>query len=192
MKHKHAWLAWSALTLACSMFATPSDGNAEKQLRQRLRKQVLSFRIPTASERLQFDSAGRALGTFLPAPWTTGGLLQVQEISLKRDELRIEGERVLLALRSGKPSSSSSSLTTILTQRFVRVTVGLDPTSVDADKISAVLLKIFEPVDVQRRIATYGCPYSQQGRQTSDHPRWGRSSECWRVHALSTALSPEL
>jgi TonB family protein len=98
------------------------------------------------------------LGVLVPAPWTTGGLLQVKQISLKRDSLRIDGQRVLVALRSGKLSSSSPSLAAVLTERSVRIILDLDPTSVDDKEIGVVLRQIFEPTDIQLRIATYWVP----------------------------------
>lgn len=157
MKRKGSLVVWFALTLVCGAFAKAGDA-AEKQLKQALENQVLSLRVPTGSSKLHFDSNGRAVGTVVPVPWTTGGLLQVKEISLKHDALRIEAQRVLVALRSGKSASSSPSLATILTERSVFVSLDLDPGPVDSKKIGAALGQIFEPVDIQKRIASYWMP----------------------------------
>ena len=170
MRRSHLGIVCAALTLVSATSLKASDSHAaERQLKQSLENQVFSLRIPTSSDKLHFDFNTQPLGTFLPAPWTTGGLIEVKEISLKKDTLRIDGYRVLVALRSTKNSSSPPVLATILTDRSIRITVDVDP-SIDLKKLDATLGRIFEHVDLQRRIAAYWtpAPATNSGVQPSD------------------------
>jgi TonB family protein len=158
MKRKYSWTTLVLIFLCGSMAKASDSSTAEKQLRQDLENKVLSLRTPSASEKLQFDSAGQPVGTFLPAPWTTGGLLKVKLVSLKRGSLRIDCERVLLALRAIRASSGPPVLVPLLTGRSVRLSLDLDSNLLDIDHVKAVLAKIFEEGDVQQKIAAYWKP----------------------------------
>jgi len=161
MKPRMPWIICLVLTLSCGTKGNASDKNQiEKRLRESVEKKVLSLRVPSAADKLQFDSNGKPVGTLLPAPWTTGGLLQVNKISLSRDGLRMECEQVLVALRTADPAYGPPAFAPVLTDRSVLVTIDLDPTALNAGQVSAVLAKVFEPVDVQQRIATYWKPSS--------------------------------
>src|SRR5215471_4897718 len=106
--------------LANGCVAEASDSNSvEKQLRQELEHKILSLKAPNASKVLRFDSSGQPTGEFLPAPWTTAGLLQAEKISLTPNELRIDCQRVLVALRRDRSSSKSPILLPIVTNRSV-------------------------------------------------------------------------
>jgi TonB family protein len=165
MRRSHlGMILCAAFVLVCTTSLKATDNRAaEKQLKRSLENQVFSLRVPTFSDKLHFDVDGQPLGTSLPAPWTTGGLVEVKEISLKNDSLRIDGDRVLVALRSTKNSSAPPALATVLTDRSVRITLDLDPGSIDLKRIDAALGKMFEHIDFQRRIAAYWTPASSTG-----------------------------
>jgi TonB family protein len=160
MRRKSSWIASliSVLVVSASLVTASDNKSVEKQLRQDLEQKVLSLRVPNASKNLRFDSSGRSIEAFSPAPWTTSALLRIKKVSLKPNTLQIECERVLVALRKTETSGGSPALAPILTGQSVRMTIDLDPTALNADQESAVLEKVFEPVDVQHRIATYWQP----------------------------------
>jgi TonB family protein len=158
MNHKHAWTTLLLILLGASVGKASDRNTAEKQLKQDLENKVLSLRMPSASEKLQFDSGGQQVGTPLPAPWPTGGLLHLKEVSLKRSSLRIDCERVLLAWRINKASSGPPEFVPVLTGRPVQLTLDLGSAQLDVDHIKAALAKIFEEVDAEKRIAAYWKP----------------------------------
>jgi TonB family protein len=169
MKPKVAWVACLGTILAGGFIARASDGDSvEKQLRQELADKILSLRVPSASKTLPFDSTGQPLAMFSSAPWTTGGLLQVEQVNLKRNTLEIDCQRIVLALRTGGPSSTSQTLVPIVTTRSATVVLDLGGTPIDTNHVRAILAKVFEPVDVKQRIAAYWTPASQA---TKDIPQ---------------------
>jgi TonB family protein len=158
MSHKYAWTTLLLILLGASLGKASDRNTAEKQLKQDLENKVLSLRMPSASEKLQFDSGGQQVGTPLPAPWPTAGLLHLKEVSLKRSSLRIDCERVLLALRINKTSSGPPEFVPVLTGRPVQLTLDLGSAQLDVDHTKTALAKIFEDVDAQKRIAAYWKP----------------------------------
>jgi TonB family protein len=105
--------------------------------------------VPDGSGQLHFASNGQLKGSPSPLPWTTGGLLRVNKVSLKAKLIEIEGSRALVAWRL----NANPALMTVVTQRRVKLDVDLDSQPADASQAIKFLAPIFESGSVDQRVA---------------------------------------
>src|ERR1700687_2661302 len=89
--------------LSCDLL--PANADSREDLEANLRKlyehRLLSFRTPYAANKLQFDSQGNVVGAAVVCPWSSCGMLQVEQLALASGRVEINGKRVIIALRAG-------------------------------------------------------------------------------------------
>src|SRR5579883_1898159 len=88
------------LLLTCSALFADDQTAIETQLRHTLENQVLLLRTPYSGRKLVFDSLGKLSGNNPILPWTTNGLLQVKKVSVSKDTIKIDGQRIVLAVKT--------------------------------------------------------------------------------------------
>jgi TonB family protein len=162
------WL-FIATNLFCFLvFIFPRDvlADDQKSLRDDLRRiyihKTLSFRKSYFGRNLQFDSSGNLIGNAVPGPWSTCGLLEVENLELNSNRLEIDGKRVILVLRSTEATSQGSSLPSNLNVTILatndRLRVFVDMTSIDVKQVNQILAQVFQGGQLGERVAAYWKP----------------------------------
>jgi TonB family protein len=86
----------AAFLLVCvtASVLAASDRDLERQLKQHYVGKTLILRHPVEKDSQQYDSGGKLLSGGHEGPWTLYGGMKIRKISLKPDQLRLEGNRV--------------------------------------------------------------------------------------------------
>jgi TonB family protein len=156
MQYKKTWpVVLISLTLGCTVARADDRKLVEKQLRKTYDNYALSLKIPYASQNLHFDSNGQLVGISPVGVWTTSGVLPVGKIVVRPDVLQIDGKRILVALRADK---GNSILVPIVTARPVHITIALEPTTSNIDRLNHEIEGVFQKQDTRKRIAAYWRP----------------------------------
>src|SRR5689334_15169769 len=92
-QRRYGWLAIVLLSLL-PLISHAAVNNA--QLEQEYGNKVLTLRRFYPGSKLHFDSSGNLAVPEQPGPWTIDGQFRVQNISLKKGAVHIQGQRLLL------------------------------------------------------------------------------------------------
>lgn len=144
-----------SLIAILSLFPTRTlaRNDLESTLRQTFKKKLLLLRTPFVSTLLKFDQNGNLLGTSETGPWTTNGILQVNNLWLEKQQLKIAGERVILVLGLEK-----DRLVPVVSDRPVHITVDLSGSPIGQPQLSEILFKVFAAERLEERFDTYWKP----------------------------------
>ncbi len=129
--------------------ATAADkGALEKSLNQEYRGKHLLLSLPSASNHLRFDQNGKLLGKPQEEPWTTGGVLRVEQIHLKKNAIQVKAKRVLVTFRR---SASQIEPFLMVTGREVQVDLNLASGLLDLHQDITALNRVFKsgPLDYE-------------------------------------------
>jgi TonB family protein len=147
-----------ALSLLLSGLSVPlfaaDQKDIERALRQAYVGHVLSLKAPSNSDRLHFNPDGQVIGKLNPAPWTTFGLFRVMKLSLKKERLELEGERLIIAWRI----EQTPSLMPVEIGKQVKATLESAIPISDVSEVNEMLSRVFEKGNIDKRIAEYWKP----------------------------------
>lgn len=146
-----------------STCANAADRNdLEKDLLRIYRHKLLSLKHPCIGAVVQFDSSGALVTNAVAGPWSTSGLLQVENLVLTPQRLEIDGRRVILALRTRDVGThtpllpSDVGVTPLVTGDRVRVFVDL--TATDVSQVNRSISQVFQGGQLMDRVAAFWQP----------------------------------
>lgn len=139
----------SLFVVTTAGLATGADkGALEKNLDQEYRGKNLLLNLPSASNHLRFDEDGKFIGQTQEEPWTTGGVLRVEQIHLKKNLIQVKAKRVLVIFRR---SADQIHPFLMVTDREVQVDLNLASGLLDLQQDITALNRIFKsgPLDYE-------------------------------------------
>ena len=160
-----------SVLLCCLAALSSTDANAadrkdlENDLRNIYGHKLLSLRQPCFGSKLKFDSSGALVGKAVAGPWSTSGLLQVENLVLAPERLEIDGRRVILALRTRNVSAHTSlrpsdvGVTPLVTNDRIRIFIDLSAS--DVSQVNRALSQVFQGGQLMDRVAAYWQPKTQ-------------------------------
>jgi TonB family protein len=130
----------------------------EQELRHSFVHKILSLRNPHFGRVLEFDSSGNLRNKAEAGPWSTCGLLRVDDIDFRPDRLEIKGKRIVLgqryAAKEEHPSKiSGPQITTVITNEQVRIVVTMSASNVS--EVNDILSHVFQGGPLETRVAAY-------------------------------------
>jgi TonB family protein len=134
----------------------------ENDLRNIYEHKLLSLRQPCLGSKLKFDSSGTMVSKAVTGPWSTSGLMQIENLALTPEHLEIDGRRVILALRTRDVGTHTSLLpsdvgvTPLVTNDRVRVSIDLSAS--DVSQVNRALSQVFQGGQLMDRVAAYWQP----------------------------------
>jgi len=149
------FLSFLLLALLVMVFpqVSPAQGRetVESIMKKGFEGRTLVLKTPYVEDKLHFDSQQHLIGVSEIGPWTTRAWIRVNQLELKDNRLRIEGNRTILVLDR---QSSSSGFVPLLSGEKVQITFDLTA----SDQAAAAMLPVFDTQPVQSRMATYWTP----------------------------------
>lgn len=153
-----------------SFAQTPDTKTIEAELRQSYEQKLLSLRNPKFGKTLIFDPAGTLISQATAGPWSTCGLLRVRRVKVSRQEVEIEGKRVILALRSDEKDQPAApkrvQVIPVLTGDDIRIHIHI--AAADRDEIIKTLARIFQGGRLLDRVSAYWKPRTNDSATPSD------------------------
>jgi TonB family protein len=130
--------------LRATVFA--DDATLEKHLRETLRGRVFALRHPLMARSQKYGVDGTPSTTTGEGSWTVYGRIKVDKISVRGDELRVQGPRVLYKLESKKQHFAPI----VDRDEDVMIAIRLDHAVASEDEALAILGRVFcqTPEDV--------------------------------------------
>ena len=124
----------------------------EKQAMMEFFGKNLLMSHPYLGNKLRFDASGALLGNSDEGPWTTSGILHVEEVELKEKLIRISGRREIIALRT---EAGKLGLQPILLTK--RMTVDLMPSGpiTSLDDVKQTIGRVFREENIARKFNAY-------------------------------------
>jgi TonB family protein len=126
----------------------PARCDLQRQMRQSYAGKLLSLRIPSNFDVLQYDASGQPARPGNGEPWTTCGLFKVKKISVSLGQMMIDGDRAAVILN---PDPTKKLLLVIL-DRTLHVVIDLPPSVHSLSDMNGLLARIFVPGDLQTRM----------------------------------------
>jgi len=124
----------------------------EKQAMMQFYGHHLLLSHPYVSNKLRFNSAGELIGKSDEGPWTTTGILHLENIEIKPNLIRVAGKREIIIVRSenGKLGMQPISLTK-------RMEVELVPAATIAtlDDVKQTMGRVFHEENIGKKLNTY-------------------------------------
>jgi TonB family protein len=156
----------SCLSLLTSFEARADDrANIESILQKTYEHQLMSLRTPHGGNKLEFDPAGKFVGSGNECPWSTCGMLQVEKISLNPERLEITGKRVIIALRS---NNRDLKIAPLVTERKLRIRLAISDAPLTSAAVDEAVAKVFDPDRLQDRVVAYWKPKLNFGARNFD------------------------
>ena len=87
------------ISLSGVIASATDQQSLEKLLNDAYDGKILQLKIADASDQLHFDENGNSLDQVKEGPWTSSGLLKVDNVFVKDNEIQFKTERVIVALR---------------------------------------------------------------------------------------------
>ncbi len=141
------------------------NADVESRLRSEYRGRILSLRNPCAGSPLEFNADGILLTRLEPDSWTTGAEIEVTDLHLQNDQVKLRGNRVFLMYSGGEFKSlfpvssgafdverlrmSKDKMKAWEKRRAVTITIRLRPQGIETsvrDAISKVFLRSDEKI----------------------------------------------
>jgi len=120
----------------CSQ-ALADNHQVESALRGALHKKIVVLRGFYAGQHLRFDASGNLIGKATTGPWTSDGVIQVTRVSVKHDQVVLQGKRILNAF-----DSKRCQFKNMLTDVPVEIDIQVDAASLDADRVLGIVDKV--------------------------------------------------
>jgi hypothetical protein len=143
--------------------------NVEPTLRKSLSGKTLVLRTPYESGNLRFGPQGKLLNSSNIGMLPTDGLLLVEDVSLEKDTIRLEGRRIMLAMRT----TGNARLTTIPTGRKFKLSLQLDAPATSQAQIMQLLNRVFVAGDAEQLLENYWKPSVDISLPCSDRDKQG-------------------
>lgn len=100
MKYRKLLISLGVFAVLTASLASATDPQSlEKVLNDAYDGKILQLKTPNAADQLHFDENGNSLDRMKEDPWTTSGLLKVENVIVKSNEIEFKTERVIVALR---------------------------------------------------------------------------------------------
>ena len=128
----------------------------QDDLRHTLLQKMLSLRDPHFGRQLEFNSSGNLLSKAEAGPWSTCGLLRVENLVLGPNRLEIDGRRIVLGITRSDMQSDDTKIATVVTNEQVRIAVEMSGSNMS--EANNILSKIFQGERLEERVATYWKP----------------------------------
>lgn len=87
------------ISLSGVIASATDQQSLEKLLNDAYDGKILQLKIANASNQLHFDENGDSLDQVKEGPWTSSGLLKVDNVIVKNNEIELKAGRVIVALR---------------------------------------------------------------------------------------------
>ena len=123
MKYRKLFVSLGvSIVLIASVASATDQQSLEKLLNDAYDGKILRLKAADASDELHFDENGNSLGRVKESAWTTSGLLKVDNVIVKGDEIELQTKRVIVALRRNsnhlEPFLITTNETVMLYSRF--------------------------------------------------------------------------
>ena len=156
-------LASSALVGSSAVLNAQDANQVQAELKAAFEGKQLQLKVPYVEDKLHFDSKGELLGKSDIGPWTTYGLIRVNQVLVRDQLVDITGNRVILVLDPKERVAVGSELTkeapnfvALSTERPIRIAVDSGENS--APRFRQSLIQVFQGGDLQARLAAYWTP----------------------------------
>jgi TonB family protein len=154
--------------LCCVAVILAGDAKADdpKRLQNDLRKmyehKLLSLRNPYFGDKLEFDSSGTLIRQAVAGPWSTCGLLHVENLVITPHRLEIDGRRAILVLRNRELDKHSpllpSDVGVVVLATDDRVRILIESAASDVSQVNKALSQVFQGGQLLDRVAAYWQP----------------------------------
>jgi hypothetical protein len=104
------------------------------------------------SNKLRFDSSGNLVGTSEEGPWTTTGILHLENIELKPNLIRVSGRREIIILRS---EDGKLGLQPIHLTKRMEVELESSTTIATLDDVKQTMARVFHEENIGRKLNQY-------------------------------------
>lgn len=135
------------LVMLASMIPNGSvaDQDLGAALTTRYHDQILALRHPFKAHSQDYDSQGNPLVNGSEGPWTLYGRMEVKQVTIDADRLRLEGDQVVF-----ESDGKNEPLKPVRQKERVKVTIRLDHALAAEDEALAVIGRVFAltPEDV--------------------------------------------
>jgi len=149
----------------------------ESELKSAFENRELQLRNPYVANKLEFDSRGQLLRSSETGPWTTYGFFRVNQLTIKNEELEIDGKRMILVLESKSsvpilyPRKPAPKFTALITDLPLRIIVKMRDQTGGAVRDS--LSQILQGGSIEERLATYWTPRVDLAEAIRSQPSQG-------------------
>src|SRR5947209_2501825 len=116
-------LSWLIVAVCLVRWCVAAD--LQSDLKQRLNGKQIQLRLPNQGTTIHYDADGTPVGLRI-GPWTLNSLIEVEDVALSADRVRLTGKRLWL-VREGK----GPKLSLLTRTPAVTVEVALDPADTD-------------------------------------------------------------
>jgi TonB family protein len=142
---KKALLTSTLLVSSLLTSATPSGQGLNAILTEQYNGKTLFFRHFFQSDSQEYDSDGQAIKNSPQGPWALYGQMLVKKITLDKDKLQLEGNRVVYRF-----DEQAVHLTPLRNHEKVKVTIRLSSPLTTVEEAAAVLGKVFAVTEEER------------------------------------------
>ncbi|HUM04785.1 MAG TPA: energy transducer TonB [Terriglobales bacterium] len=124
----------------------------EKQAMMEYYGHNLLLTRPYVNNKLRFNSAGALLGPSEEGPWTTTGIIHVDNIELKPNRIRVSGKREIIILRT---ENGKLGLQPIYLTKSMEVELEPTTTIRTLDDVKQTMARVFHEENIGRKLNQY-------------------------------------
>jgi TonB family protein len=155
----------------------------EADLTRELKDKIVIFRAFPTGARARFDRDGKLISGGPSGYWSSDGMVEIENVSIKHDRLRLNGRRVLNVFDHGKGTFSN-----LTTKQDFEAELQLDPSWQDMNAVKPLLDAVIlrDPKELVNLVPDYWKPCVEGTHKVGE--RW----DCGRAPARTAKNEAEI